>query len=100
MNVTIEPHVGKKANGQPVVFDQQRIRVDGMVAGYVANRDGSPIMLSTHVYSDEQKQEIQSQVDALKGSASTSITAPVEIPEHLQMSATPDEPVDLDDLDA
>lgn len=100
MDVTIEPFIGlSNANRQPVRFEQYRIRVDGLTAGYVGYQPNAKICLITR-FSPIEVEEIEKKVEELtKNEVSGTAQAP-KIPPELQKNQTNAEEIIDDDFDS
>ena len=96
MVVTLEEFVGLSCgNGRPVKFDQYRIRVDGVTAGYIGYQKGAKPMLIKK-FGPIEITEIENQVaNLMKRDPVPATQAPNVPPELLK---TQDEE-DLDDID-
>lgn len=88
LKVTVEPFIGNSVlknpdgSNKPVRFDQYRVRVDGMHAGFIGFAPGSKLMLTLR-FSPIEIDEIEKQVAGLVGSENQqSVTVP-DVPAEL-----------------
>lgn len=99
MDVTIEPFIGKSvATGQPVRYEQYRIRVDGKHAGYVGFAPNSPVLL-TNRFGPVELKEIESKVAELLERDDVSTNQVPEVSEEMLRKPEEMEAID-DDFDA
>lgn len=101
MEVTVEPFIGKSMRTNPdgserlVRFDQYRVRVDGMHAGYIGTQKGAKLMLTTK-FTPMEADEISEKVAEIIKQEKTAPNIVPDVPAELLNPSSESE--DLDDI--